>query len=76
MDPQKLKDVYERLEALDDRLGHRIRARGGPARATLEQLEDKVRDLSVYSTELRDLVRDVVLAFATRTPAGTQGSKG
>ena len=28
MDPQRVKDVYERLELLDDRLGHRLRARG------------------------------------------------
>jgi uncharacterized protein involved in exopolysaccharide biosynthesis len=69
MDPNKLKEVYERLEALDDRLGHRLRSRGGPARASLEQLEDRVKDLSAYASELRDLVRDFVLAFATKPPA-------
>jgi DNA-binding ferritin-like protein len=68
MDPQKLKEVYERLEALDDRLGHRLRARGGPARATLDQVEDRVKELAEYTSELRELVRDLVLAFATRMP--------
>ena len=69
MDPQKLKDVYDRLESLDDRLGHRLRARGGPARASLEQVEDKLKDLAAYTSELRELVRDLVLAFAVK-PAG------
>jgi hypothetical protein len=69
MDGEKLKDVYERLEALDDRLGHRLRARGGPSRATLEQVEDRVRDLTTYASELRELVRDLVLAFASRPAA-------
>jgi hypothetical protein len=68
MDPQKLKEVYERLEALDDRLGHRLRTRGGPARATLDQVEDRVKELAEYASELRELVRDLVLAFATKMP--------
>jgi len=69
MDGEKLKDVYERLEALDDRLGHRLRARGGPSRATLEQIEDRLRDLTAYTSDLRELVRDLVLAFASRPAA-------
>jgi hypothetical protein len=64
MDPQKLKDVYDRIEALDDRLGHRLRARVGPARLSQEQLEDRLRDLISYTSELRELVRDLVLSFA------------
>jgi hypothetical protein len=68
MDPQKLKDVYERLEALDDRLGHRLRGRTGPSRLTPEQLEDRLRDLIVYTSELRELVRDLVLSFAKPAP--------
>jgi len=69
MNPDKLKEVYERLEALDDRLGHKLRARGGASRATLEQLEDRVRDLTTYTSELRELVRDLVLAFASKPAA-------
>jgi len=68
MDPDKLKDVYERLEALDDRLGHRIRMRSGASRESLEQIEDRLRTLVTYTSELRDLVRDLVLAFASRQP--------
>lgn len=69
MDGEKLKEVYERLESLDDRLGHRLRSRVGQSRATLEQLEDRVRDLTTYASELRELVRDMVLAFANRPAA-------
>jgi len=69
MDPQRVKDVYERLELLDDRLGHRLRARGGPARATPEQLEEKVRDLSEFASELRTLVKDLIVALTVRPPA-------
>jgi hypothetical protein len=69
MDPQRVKDVYERLELLDDRLGHRLRARGGPARATPEQLEEKVRDLSEFASELRTLVKDLIVALTARPSA-------
>jgi len=71
MNAEKLKEVHLRLEALDDRLGHRIRARGGASRATLEQVEDKLRDVAEYASELRDLVRDFLLAFATKKPPAT-----
>lgn len=69
MNPDKLKEVYERLEALDDRLGHKLRARVGSSRLTLEQLEDRVRDLTTYTSDLRELVRELVLAFASKPPA-------
>ncbi len=65
MDPQRIKDVYERLEVLDDRLGHRLRARS-TSRATLEQLEEKVRDLVEYTSDLRQLVRDLVIGISSR----------
>ncbi len=68
MDVQKIKDVYDRLELLDDRLGHRLRNRGGgPGRLSLDQLEDRVRDLTTFSTELRDLVRDLIQAIAAKS---------
>ncbi len=67
MDPQRLKEVYERLELLDDRLGHKLRHRGSvPGRLSLEQLEDRVRDLTTYTTEMRDLVRELIQAIAAR----------
>lgn len=64
MDGQKLKEVYERLEQLDERLGHKLRARPGPSRLTGEQLEDRLKEVVEYTSELRALVRDLVLCFA------------
>jgi hypothetical protein len=69
MDPQRVKDVYERLESLDDRLGHRIRSRGGASRGSLDQVEDRLRDLVAYTSELRDLVKELVEAIAARPTA-------
>lgn len=71
MDPQRMKDVYERLQLLEDRLGHRVRpSRGGSmGRATTEQIEERVRDLSQYTSELRQLVEELVLAIGSRPAA-------
>lgn len=67
MDPKRLKDVYDRLEGLDDRLSYRLRARSaGPSRATQEQIEDRLRDTSEYVLELRELVRDLIQAIVAR----------
>lgn len=74
MDPKRLKDVHDRLESLDDRLSYRLRARSsGPGRASLEQIEDRLRDLTEYSLELRTLVMDLLLGLVAKpdpeTPA-------
>lgn len=70
MDPQLMKEVYDRLDLLDDRLSHRLRARSaGAARATQEQIEDRLRDVAEYVLELRSLVRDLIQAIAAR-PGG------
>jgi hypothetical protein len=63
MDAPNLKDVYDRLELLEDRWGHKLR-RASTTRATAEQLEDRLKELVAYTTELRELVRDLVLCFA------------
>lgn len=70
MDPKRLKETYDRLEALDDRLSYRLRSRSaGPARATPEQVEDRVRDTAEYVLELREIVRDLIQAIAAKPPA-------
>lgn len=71
MDPQKLKEVYERLEALDDRLSYRLRSRAaaGSHRASPEELEERLRDVTTYVLDLRELVRDLMLAIAARPGA-------
>jgi hypothetical protein len=67
MDPKRLKDVYDRLDALDDRLSYKLRGRSaGPGRATQEQIEDRLRDVSEYVLDLRELVRDLIQAIVAK----------
>ncbi|MBP7586724.1 MAG: hypothetical protein KBA72_02140 [Thermoanaerobaculia bacterium] len=70
MDPKRLKDVHDRLESLDDRLSYRLRARSaGPGRASLEQIEDRLRDVTEYALELRTLVMDLLLGLVGKPDA-------
>ena len=67
MDPKRLKDVHDRLESLDDRRSYRLRARSsGPGRASLEQIEDRLRDVTEYTLELRTLVYDLLLGLVAK----------
>lgn len=66
MDPQKLKDAYQKLQNLDERLTHKVRPRpGGPlVRPNPEQIEQALRDLATYTVELKDVVQELFLAIA------------
>ena len=68
MDPQRLKEIQERLELLDDRLGHRVRPSRHHSfvRAGAEQVEERVRDIAEYTSELHALVTELVKALASR----------
>ena len=74
MDPQRLKDAYQKLQSLDERLTHKIRPRsGGPlVRPNPEQLEQSLRDLSSYTVELKEVVQELFLAIAGK-PSGQGG---
>ena len=70
MDPQRLKDAYEKLQLLDDRLTYKVRPRsGGLSRPTPEQVEASLRDLATYTVELKEVVQELFLAIAGRPPA-------
>jgi len=66
MDPQRLKDAYQKLQMLDDRLSYKIRPKPGGAltRPTPEQLELSLRDLATYTVELKDILQELFLAIA------------
>jgi hypothetical protein len=66
MDPQRLKDAYQKLQSLDDRMTHRIRPRGSLVRGSTEQLEQTVRDLAGYTIELKEVVDELFQAIAAR----------
>lgn len=65
MDAAKLQSVYQRLDHLDDRLTHRIRPRqpSNMGRLNPQQLENRVKDVSEFTVELKEIVRDLVEAL-------------
>jgi hypothetical protein len=74
MDPERLKEIEERLELLAERLGYRIRpsrhqsfVRGGA-----EQVEERLRDLAEFTIELHELVTELVRLLA----AAASGRRG
>jgi hypothetical protein len=71
MDPQRLKDAYQKLQLLDERLTHKVRPRPGGAltRPSTEQLEQSLRDLSSYTVELKEVLQELFLAIAGRPQA-------
>ena len=72
MDPQRLKEAYQQLESLDERLTYKVRPRGSTVSPTADQVDAKLKDLANYTIELKDIMRQFMLAFASRPkpPAG------
>ncbi len=68
MDPNRLKEAYQRLEALDERLAYKIRPRSTASMVspTAEQVDPKLKDLAEDTLELKDTMREAMLAFARR----------
>ncbi|MBV8201694.1 MAG: hypothetical protein JOZ15_13815 [Acidobacteria bacterium] len=75
MDAQRLRDAYQRLQSLDDRLTHKVRPRPGGAlvRPSPDQLELALRDLATYTIEIKEIVEELILAIAGR-PKGPEES--
>lgn len=73
MDPQKMKEAYQRLETLDDRLTYKVRSRGTTVQPTNDQLNARLNDVATYTLELKDILREFMLAFAQprRPPEGS-----
>ena len=72
MDPQRLKQAYEALESLDDRLSYKIRPRSTNISPSVDQVDTKLRELANYTLELKDIMREFMLSFASKPkpPAG------
>ena len=67
MDAQRLKEAFQKLEALDERLTYKIRPRSVQLRSpTADQVDDKLRELAGYTIELKEILREFMLAFARR----------
>lgn len=72
MDPNRLKEAYQQLESLEDRLSYKIRPRSeSMITPTVEHVDAKLRDLATFTLELKDIVREFMLSFAK--PKGPGG---
>ena len=69
MDPNRLKEAYHQLEALEERLSYKIRPRSSMVSSpTNEQLDKRINDVAKYTLELKDILREFMLAFAKQRP--------
>ncbi len=66
MDGNRLRETFQRLESLDERLTYKIRPRSmvSMVSPTADQVDDKLRDLAGYTIELKEIMREFMLAFA------------
>jgi hypothetical protein len=64
MDAKRFKEAYGKLQSLDDRLTYKVRPRSGTlSHATIEQLEERHRDLANYTVELKEILEELFLAI-------------
>ena len=67
MDPQKMKEAYQRLEALDDRLTYKVRPKKhSMVQPSPDQINTHLGDVAEFTLELKEILRDFMLSFAAR----------
>ena len=66
MDPNRFKEAFAKLEVLDDRLSYRVRRSAQNRSTDSEKLDERVRDVSEMVLELKDVVRELMLAIASK----------
>jgi hypothetical protein len=66
MDPKRMKAAYQQLEALEERLAYKVRPRPTNISPSVDQVDAKLKDLANFTLELKDIVREFMLSFATR----------
>ena len=67
MDPNRFKEAFAKLEVLDDRLTYKVRSKSIQNRsAEPERLDERVRDVAEMVLELKDVVRELMLAIASK----------
>ena len=65
MDANRFKEAFAKLELLDDRLTYKVRSKSIQNRSSEnERLDERVRDVAEYVIELKDIVRELMLAIA------------
>ncbi len=66
MDPERFRAVYERLQALDENSTYRVRPKSSLHRPTIDELDQRARDLASYTLELREIVEELMQAIAAK----------
>ena len=67
MDPNRFKEAFAKLEALDDRLTYKVRSKSLQRRGIEpEQLDERVRDVAEMVLDLKDVVRELMIAIAAK----------
>lgn len=71
MDPQRFKEAYARLEYLDDSLTHKVRRHNRTRlhSPSPEELDEALKTLGDYTTELKDVLRELFLAISSKAKA-------
>lgn len=73
MDPNRFKDAFAKLEVLDDRLSYKVRRSSQNRSTELEKLDERVRDVAEMVLELKDVVRELMLAIASKPGSKAEG---
>ncbi|HUP42479.1 MAG TPA: hypothetical protein VM599_04650 [Thermoanaerobaculia bacterium] len=73
MDPQRFKDAYQRLEYLDENLTYKVRRHGRDRLHSpgIEEVDEALKTLGDFTTELKDVVRELFLAIGSKPKAET-----
>jgi hypothetical protein len=73
MDPQRFKDAYQRLEYLDENLTYKVRRHGRDRlhSPSIEEVDEALKTLGDFTTELKDVVRELFLAIGSKPKGET-----
>ena len=68
MDPKRFKETYVKLELLEDRLAYKIRSRSVRSRSSpsVDNLDERLRDLAEFTLDLKDCVKELMEAIAAK----------
>jgi len=66
VDPNRFKETFAKLEVLDDRLSYKVRKAMQNRSTEPEKLDERVRDVAEMVLELKDVVRELMLAIAAK----------
>ena len=66
MDPERFRAVYERLQALNENSTYKVRPKISLHRPSLEDLDQRGRELAAYTVELQEIVTELMQAIAAK----------